>query len=127
MKRKYAPWWRSIFLEYKSSAKAKGRTFALTERHVLDLITQDCFYCGAPPKRTVRAATGDFSRLTSFCNGIDRLDNNLGYEPGNCVPCCITCNRMKLDLPLEKFFGRIARIYAIHFRKEEDAKAITSD
>jgi len=29
--------------------------------------------------------------------GIDRINNNVGYESGNCVPCCNICNRAKLN------------------------------
>jgi hypothetical protein len=28
-------------------------------------------------------------------NGIDRVDNSIGYEMGNVVTCCVVCNLMK--------------------------------
>lgn len=27
--------------------------------------------------------------------GIDRLDNQKGYEIENCIPCCYVCNKAK--------------------------------
>ena len=43
-----------------------------------NLSKNDCFYCGKPGP-----------------NGIDRVDNNKGYELSNCVPCCKHCNYVK--------------------------------
>ncbi len=30
--------------------------------------------------------------------GIDRIDRRLGYIVGNCVPCCSSCNYLKMKL-----------------------------
>jgi hypothetical protein len=46
----------------------------------------------------------EFNNLTKekchYCdkdgpNGIDRIDNTIGYTMGNCVPCCKHCNYVK--------------------------------
>lgn len=36
-------------------------------------------------------------------NGIDRMDNSLGYISGNVVTCCQICNRAKGAMLLEDF------------------------
>lgn len=45
------------------------------------IVTAPCYYC--------RYIHDDET------NGIDRLNNDIGYTKENCVPCCSTCNRMK--------------------------------
>lgn len=44
-------------------------------------------------------------------HGIDRLDSSKGYETGNVVPCCVTCNRMKLRMTETKFLEVVGKIY----------------
>ncbi len=66
---------------YKSNARRRGLAWALEDEHALDLlITDHCFYCGAPPT-----------------NGIDRVNNLKGYVEDNVVSCCRMCNNAKLD------------------------------
>jgi hypothetical protein len=36
-------------------------------------------------------------------NGIDRLDNALGYTTANSVPCCKPCNQAKNDRSVDEF------------------------
>ena len=38
-------------------------------------------------------------------NGIDRIDNKLGYIKGNMTPCCKICNHAKHDLTFEGWSG----------------------
>ena len=42
--------------------------------------------------------------------GVDRFDNTKGYIHGNCVPCCQTCNRSKMDSPFDEWFAHISQI-----------------
>jgi hypothetical protein len=48
-------------------------------------------------------------------NGIDRVDNTLGYELGNVIPCCSVCNRAKSNLPLDYFLRWYNTISAVKF------------
>ena len=54
----------------------------------------------------------DFEAMSALCchycgkdgpNGIDRIDNQIGYIKENCVPACKHCNYVKGDLSLEDF------------------------
>ena len=36
-------------------------------------------------------------------NGIDRVNNLVGYMRSNCVPCCKHCNYVKGNLSIENF------------------------
>ncbi len=44
-------------------------------------------------------------------NGLDRVDNALGYTPTNVVACCGLCNWIKRDLSQAQFLAAVARIY----------------
>lgn len=79
----------------------------------------------APPKykaykdRAVEKSHGqeyigkeDFEAMSALCchycgkdgpNGIDRIDNQIGYTKENCVPACKHCNYVKGDLSREDF------------------------
>jgi 5-methylcytosine-specific restriction endonuclease McrA len=54
------------------------------------LIASNCVYCGKYPRNTVR-----YKNFTFLYQGIDRMDNRLGYVPGNVVACCAECNSIK--------------------------------
>jgi len=38
-------------------------------------------------------------------NGVDRVDNNIGYTLENCVPCNGVVNKAKLTMSKEQFIG----------------------
>ena len=44
-------------------------------------------------------------------NGIDRVDNKIGYELDNCVSCCIKCNKAKSYFGQDEFLNHIKKIY----------------
>jgi hypothetical protein len=100
---------KSVIKQYRYSAKHRGLEHALTEDELEVLVTSDCHYCGCPPSITRRPSRsgGEFT-----FNGIDRIDNTLGYVPGNVVTCCITCNRAKHTMSYAEFVAWISRLVA---------------
>lgn len=38
------------------------------------------------------------------------MDNNRGYEPDNCVPCCDWCNSIKKERSIAEMRERLADI-----------------
>jgi len=98
-----------LLFEYKKSAKKRGLVWNLTKEIFFELVTQNCHYCGRPPQTARRVHNHIFSY-----NGVDRKNNDFGYEPGNVVPCCKTCQYGKRDLPYEEFvcYLRLAGAYA---------------
>jgi hypothetical protein len=48
------------------------------------LRSQPCDYCGLP--------------IETKAGSLDRLDNAVGYELGNVVPCCFICNSMRNNI-----------------------------
>ena len=75
----------------------------LTTREVAELLLSDCYYCNGSPEDV-----GDTKKL----NGIDRVDPDRGYTRDNVVPCCWTCNTMKMGQQLNEFKDAVARVYS---------------
>lgn len=73
------------------------------------LVTAPCFYCGQLPQQTPH---GVWMRgLDLKRNGIDRVNNAVGYVPGNCVSCCTSCNREKRAQTQAEFLENTRRRY----------------
>lgn len=88
---------RERFRYARKSARARGLEWALSESTWRALIEKPCSYCGE-------------ALAVSKCGiGLDRLDNDRGYEPGNVAPCCIRCNRARntffTTAEMEAFIG----------------------
>jgi len=47
----------------------------------------------------------------THCNGIDRVDNNIGYLLYNCKPCCANCNYLKKEYDYTEFLNKCKQIY----------------
>lgn len=101
----------SLYHNYRRNAAARGLPFELT-RPQFDILTSgECFYCGGVPSQVVRngrMTSGDRSKYTY--NGIDRMDNSVGYIIGNCVSCCNTCNKMKRANDVDLFINHAIKI-----------------
>jgi hypothetical protein len=100
-----------VYREYKKGAKRRGLDFDLTVDEFVSLSTSDCHYCGNKPSR-VTVATGNNGQFLS--NGIDRINNSVGYVLGNVVPCCYVCNRAKMDMTYSEFLSWVTRVYRHH-------------
>lgn len=68
---------------------------------------QNCYYCGNAPSNKRTRDTG----IATYYQGLDRVDNNLGYTIENIVPCCKYCNSFKLDRTEEEFYKHVDKIY----------------
>ena len=120
--------WKYIIRVYKSSAKTRGYEFNLTPEQFQAIASMDCHYCGSPPRDYNRyvSKTGSEKWVKQFsidkewinANGIDRKDNDLGYTLKNCLPCCVTCNRMKSAFGYRDLFNHVEKI----FRFQESKK-----
>lgn len=84
-----------VWKRYSAMSFKDNRTFLLTLEQVEKFINDICSYCGSYPNPI---------------NGIDRVDNSVGYESDNCVSCCPSCNRMKHVLLVEDFLKKCTEI-----------------
>lgn len=81
---------------YVQDANKKNVEFSLTYEDFQGITTNPCNYCNEKHDRGFQ--------------GIDRIDQTVGYIRGNCVPCCKMCNYMKGSLHKNVFLKRVEHI-----------------
>jgi len=86
------------YSRYKTSAKKRNLAFTLSLEEFGAYWQQPCIYCG--------------DSISTI--GLDRVDNERGYEPDNVVPCCTGCNYSKRDGTTESYIARCKRVAALH-------------
>lgn len=104
-----------LYKQYEFSAKKRNLIFSLTKNQLKKLTSQNCHYCSRKPESESIAqcerTTEEGKEYSKYLyNGIDRINNNIGYIYKNCVPCCKICNRGKRELTYEEFMCYINRI-----------------
>lgn len=134
--------WGVIYNQYKNGAKYRMLPFDLSISGLIAMASQPCTYCLASPisknryasrSNTANHAYGRPLRFPGelathpgviFANGIDRIDSTKGYIAGNVVPCCETCNVMKLDATATAFLLQVSKITLVqalsHIREGRD-------
>lgn len=90
--------------ELKTNASRRGLDIELTQIQMFELFLNNCGYCDAKTDPNI-----------GILNGIDRVNNNIGYLLDNSISCCKTCNFAKEALDFEKFVQWIHRIKSNHF------------
>lgn len=104
-----------LVLEYRNGANKRGLEYELTRNEFRALTKGECYYCGTPPRQISRPpGTVNTSLSVYQYNGIDRVDNQRGYIPGNCVSCCGRCNTAKASLMQEEFLDLVRSIAQRH-------------
>lgn len=86
---------------YLNSAEKRSLEFQLTYEEFGNIINQDCYICGK-------------KNDTVHKNGIDRINNKIGYSPCNCKACCRECNFMKSTLTYDNFIEKYTKIRQLH-------------
>ena len=85
----------------KRNARRRNLCYDLTDEYSANITDEPCFYCGEETTISRR-------------NGIDRLNNSVGYVIENCVSCCNVCNMMKRCLDPATFVERCRQISMCH-------------
>ncbi len=93
---------RAIWNVYKRNAKNRHYEWSLPYEKFVSLIDGQCRYCGASAGN-IFTWRYKHEAASLPVNGIDRIDNAVGYTEDNCVSCCRTCNSAKGTLTLEEF------------------------
>lgn len=83
---------------YLHRATKKSIEFHLTSEQFNALIQEKCYLCGK-------------ENTNNHCNGVDRVDNSIGYTIENARSCCGGCNYMKSDYSLDGFKIQLLKIY----------------
>ena len=111
----------AVYENIKRGAIRRGLVLDLTKEQVRILAKKPCYYCGCSPKQVSKSyGRGDF-----IYNGLDRIDNTIGYLLGNVVPCCKKCNFAKNTMPINVFREWIVSAYK-HFGSKLYARPIHS-
>ncbi len=95
--------------------KMKGKLFSFDWFY--KLIKQPCFYCGLEYSKEIEDRLNEskinkkLSDVILKCNGVDRINSNIGYTEENTVPCCKYCNTAKNTMTQNEFKMWIKRVY----------------
>ena len=86
------------YRRYACDARRRNIKFNLTMEEFSFFWEKQCSYCGDQIKTI----------------GLDRVQNNLGYEINNVVSCCTECNLIKRTMSREKFIDKCKKISVIN-------------
>lgn len=112
-----------IYGQYKKGAKERNLAFDLSKNKFGYLIFQRCYYCGCIEsniREIKKYKTNEIDRVLKY-NGIDRIDNTMGYVESNVVPCCKTCNIAKHTMTQNDFYTWIQSV-SENFTKDKIRK-----
>lgn len=98
------------YAQHKHAAKIRGLSSELTEEMWFQLVQQPCYYCGVTNSCEKKPDRRQQYGESFFCNGVDRVDNQMGYTEKNSVSCCQKCNFMKWKLDANTFVSQCRRI-----------------
>ena len=108
-----------IYKNYKNAAKKRNYEFNLSLEEFSNLIEQNCFYCDSKPNMTYSYGNKYKNNAVDYSNfkynGVDRINNSIGYIISNCVPCCKICNNSKSTLSETEWLNWIKVIYEKQF------------
>ena len=104
-----------IYLSYKKRSEYMDRIFDLSKEEVKKLIDSPCHYCGAQRSNEKKSR---FNNGSYFYNGLDRVNNNNGYEISNVVSSCWKCNEAKKTMLYNDFLAWISRVYKHRIEKK---------
>jgi len=121
---KGAAGFRKLLRRVQNNAKVKKQVFDLDLETFKKLTKGNCYYCGEKPKQIATYWSPAITKKTKLHsayvhNGIDRVNNSLGYIKGNCVSCCVFCNRAKTTHTRRYFLAKIRQIYKNSCRKSK--------
>ena len=117
---------------YKYHAKRRKLSWNLTIDGAVKILKSNCYYCGLLPDKTYNSIKNRMkkekqnSKMSQehinngeiFYSGIDRIDNNIGYESDNVVPCCTWCNFAKRDKPYIAFITWIKQLVKYRINRD---------
>ena len=101
----------SLYSSYRSAANRRNLLFNIDKAKFKSLTKANCYYCGISPEKVQYGSRNAKRGFGAYqYNGIDRVDNTLGYIEGNIVTCCSICNLAKHNHTSEEFANWMARM-----------------
>lgn len=113
---------RNLFGSYQRQARRRRLEWAITWEDFIQLTTTNCHYCGDVP---AQQHLGN-RKLNGPCtyNGLDRVNNEIGYTRLNVVACCGVCNHMKRTSSASDFLAHVRKIARHTAQEIRDAPAV---
>ncbi len=108
-----------VIRNYITSSTKKNLEFKLTREEIVTLISRNCYYCNCVPNQSTDRKGKYCKNGVLLYNGIDRIDNKIGYVIENCVTCCIMCNQAKSSYSQSYFIDWIKRVYENIYSNKE--------
>lgn len=105
---KYTACRNIVLSQYKLDAKKRKKLWDISDE-MFDYLTSDkCRYCGAEPY-AIMCNSRNYGLF--IYNGIDRINNSIGYVDSNVVTSCQRCNLSKDVMSVDDFIGWAKAIY----------------
>lgn len=116
--------WSGMYKSYKAGANVRNLCFEINFSLFKSICFKNCVYCGAQP-REISTWKNRYTRHESdnclidmefadqkiiYANGIDRLDNNIGYVESNIAPCCSLCNKLKGKMSMDQWTSWLSAV-----------------
>lgn len=98
---------RRKYRRYRKDASVRCKAFALSMEDFARIVLLPCFYCGE-----------------GGINGLDRVDNKVGYIVENVVSCCHFCNNAKHVWEANYFITKCKRV-AEKFKTNTDESVVS--
>lgn len=109
---------KCLYGQYRRGAKSRGLDFQLTLDEFRQITQKECFYCGSIPNQRARYLFSKGPKKGQLrvngeyvYNGIDRIQNSIGYTKENSRPCCFQCNLAKSTYSEQEFINWIKKVY----------------
>ncbi len=84
------------WLRIQKSSRERGIEWGFDDQEDLrEFWDTPCHYCGGEVEQRL---------------GLDRVDNDKGYIPGNVVQCCTTCNHMKRSHSVDEWTAHMKKV-----------------
>ncbi len=106
-----------ILKQYKKCAQNRNLQWSISNKKFLNLIQSNCYYCGDIGGNLLNVR----NKYKMYYNGIDRVNNDIGYHENNVVSCCRICNRAKDIMSQEEFFIWINRVYRTRYYRRTES------
>lgn len=102
-----------VFLSVANKGKRKSWNLSYDDWRLM--AQEPCYYCGSPASNVYTFRYDEYgeskeSEYSIFYQGMDRINNEVGYVTENIVPCCKTCNYMKRKMRVDNWVKHMKKV-----------------